>query len=218
MVVFSLSLGGCSFFNGQSAKKQEMIQIAESKKMKVAIEKYLKNLDPEALTPNGKIKTYRILKDKLKYNPNVDQAIKGDDTLMVDLFEENGNEKIKIYLGESKFRTTPQKNVVEDITKSLNKDTLPLSYTFLVEEIAKSDELLARKLDDYIVQDIKDRGDLIYVGLLLSNTKTSETVEKHLNSDNSNLVFISIGIGQPEEFIKSIFEKAEELISNPDLL
>lgn len=75
-----------------------------------------------------------------------------------------------------------------------------------------------RKLDDYIVQDIKDRGDLIYVGLLLSNTKTSETVEKHLNSDNSNLVFISIGIGQPEEFIKSIFEKAEELISNPDLL
>ena len=36
---------------------------------------------------------------KLKYNPNVDQAIKGDDTLMVDLFEENGNEKIKIYLG-----------------------------------------------------------------------------------------------------------------------
>lgn len=154
---------------------------------------------------------------KLKYNPNVDQAIKGDDTLMVDLFEENGNEKIKIYLGESKFRTTPQKNVVEDITKSLNKDTLPLSYTFLVEEIAKSDELLAQ-LDDYIVQDIKDRGDLIYVGLLLSNTKTSETVEKHLNSDNSNLVFISIGIGQPEEFIKSIFEKAEELISNPDLL
>ena len=69
MVVFSLSLGGCSFFNGQSAKKQEMIQIAESKKMKVAIEEYIKNLDPEALTPNGKIKTYRILKDKLKYNP-----------------------------------------------------------------------------------------------------------------------------------------------------
>ena len=61
MVVFSLSLGGCSFFTGQSAKKQEMIQIAESQKMKVAIEKYLKKQDPEALTPNGKIKSYRIL-------------------------------------------------------------------------------------------------------------------------------------------------------------
>ena len=69
MVVFSLSLGGCSFFNGQSAKKQEMIQIAESKKMKVAIENMLKKLDPKALTPEGKIKSYKISKDDLDYNP-----------------------------------------------------------------------------------------------------------------------------------------------------
>ena len=69
MVAFSLSLGGCSFFNGQSAKKQEMIQIAESKKMKVAIENMLKKLDPKALTPEGKIKSYKISKDDLDYNP-----------------------------------------------------------------------------------------------------------------------------------------------------
>ncbi|MDU5578712.1 MAG: DUF1310 family protein [Streptococcus parasanguinis] len=69
MVVFSLSLGGCSFFNGQSAKKQEMIQIAESKKMEVAIENMLKKLDPKALTPEGKIKSYKISKDDLDYNP-----------------------------------------------------------------------------------------------------------------------------------------------------
>ena len=69
MVVFSLSLGGCSFFNGQSAKKQEMIQIAESKKMKVAIENMLKKLDHKALTPEGKIKSYKISKDDLDYNP-----------------------------------------------------------------------------------------------------------------------------------------------------
>lgn len=155
---------------------------------------------------------------KLRYNPNVDQAIKGDDVLMVDLFEENGNEKIKIYLGESKFRKAPSKDVVEDITNSLSKDTLPLSYTFLVEEIAKTNEKLAEKLDDYIVQDVKDRGDLIYAGLLLSNTNTSRTVERHLNSDNSNLVFISVGIDNPERFIESVFERAEELIANPDLL
>lgn len=155
---------------------------------------------------------------KLKYNPNVDQAIKGDDTLMVDLFEENGNEKIRIYLGESKFRKKPSKTVIEDITNSLSKDTLPLSYTFLVEEIAKTNEPLAIKLDDYIVQDVKDRGDLVYAGLLLSNTDTSRTVEKHLNSDNSNLVFISVGIDDPEGFIESVFGKAEELINNPHLL
>ncbi|EQC74207.1 hypothetical protein HSISM1_504 [Streptococcus sp. HSISM1] len=46
-----------------------MIQIAESKKMKVAIENMLKKLDPKALTPEGKIKSYKISKDDLDYNP-----------------------------------------------------------------------------------------------------------------------------------------------------
>ena len=73
MVVFSLSLGGCSFFNGQSAKKQEMIQIAESKQMKVAIEKYLKKAKYLSLTENDyravmMIKEY--IKDDKKINNN----------------------------------------------------------------------------------------------------------------------------------------------------
>ena len=89
MILSGLLLGGCSLITGRSTKKREMIQIAESKKMKVAIEEYLKNLDPEALTPNGKIKTYRILKDKLKYNPmegiNIEIVINNDDKLIVDM-------------------------------------------------------------------------------------------------------------------------------------
>ena len=89
MVVFSLSLGGCSFFNGQSAKKQEMIQIAESKKMKVAIENMLKDIDPEALTPQGKIHSYKILENQLEYNPmegiNIEIVINNDDKLIVDM-------------------------------------------------------------------------------------------------------------------------------------
>ena len=111
MVVFSLSIGGCSFFNGQSAKKQEMIQIAESKKMKVAIESYLKNLDPEALTPNGKIKSYRILKDKLKYNPMegiIDEiVINRDDRLTIDMtvIEEDSGEYLVTTSGTLKELT-----------------------------------------------------------------------------------------------------------------
>ena len=69
MVVFSLSLGGCSFFNGQSAKKQEMIQIAESKKAKDVIENLLMQEDPNALTDKGIIKSYKINENSLKYNP-----------------------------------------------------------------------------------------------------------------------------------------------------
>lgn len=89
LFLLTLFLGGCSLFTDKAAERREMIQIAESKKMKMAIESYLKNLDPEALTPNGKIKTYRILKDKLKYNPMegiiVEIVINRDDQLTIDM-------------------------------------------------------------------------------------------------------------------------------------
>lgn len=155
---------------------------------------------------------------KLKYNPNVDQAIKGDDTLMIDLFKQDGRNDLKIYLGESKFRTTPSKQVVDDISSSLEKEKMPLSYSFLVEEIAKNNVELALKIDDFIVQDIKDKGQLIYTGLLLSNENTSRFVETNLNNNNPELIFISIGIQNPENFIKIVFDKANELISNPSAL
>ena len=70
MILLSLLLGGCSLMTDQSTEKQEMIQIAESQKMKVAIENMLTKLDSKALTPEGKIKSYKISKDDLKdYNP-----------------------------------------------------------------------------------------------------------------------------------------------------
>ena len=69
LLLTTLCLGGCSLITGQSTKKREMIQIAESKKMKVAIENMLTKLDSKALTPEGKIKSYKISKDDLDYNP-----------------------------------------------------------------------------------------------------------------------------------------------------
>lgn len=111
MILLSLLLGGCSHMTDQSTEKQEMIQIAESQKMKVAIESYLKNLDPEALTPNGKIKSYRILKDKLKYNPMegiiVEIVINRDDWLTIDMtvIEEDSGEYLVATSGTPKELT-----------------------------------------------------------------------------------------------------------------
>lgn len=95
---------------------------------------------------------------------------------------------------------------------------MPLSYPFLVEEIAKTNKELASKLDDFIVQDIKDKGQLIYTGLLLSNQNTSANVERNLKNDNPELIFISIGIQNPESLINLVFDKANELIANPSAL
>ena len=84
----SMFLGGCSMLNSRS-EKEEMIQIAESKKMKKALENFLKGLDSKALTPEGKIKSYEIQKDKLDYNPmgglNVYIIINGNEVLNIDM-------------------------------------------------------------------------------------------------------------------------------------
>ena len=111
LFLLTLFLGGCSLFTDKAAERMEMIQIAESKKMKVAIETYLKNLDPEALTPNGKIKSYRILKDKLKYNPMegiiVEIVINRDDRLTIDMtvIEEDSGEYLVATSGTPKELT-----------------------------------------------------------------------------------------------------------------
>lgn len=111
LFLLTLFLGGCSLFTDKAAERREMIQITESQKMKVAIETYLKNLDPEALTPNGKIKSYRILKDKLKYNPMegiiVEIVINRDDRLTIDMtvIEEDSGEYLVATSGTPKELT-----------------------------------------------------------------------------------------------------------------
>ena len=84
----AMFLGGCSMLNSRS-EKEEILQISESKKMKKALENFLKGLDPKALTPAGKIKSYEIQKDKLDYNPmgglNVYIIINGNEVLNIDM-------------------------------------------------------------------------------------------------------------------------------------
>ena len=77
-------LGGCSMINSRS-EQEEMIQTVESKKMKNVIEEGLKKIDPQALTPEGKIKSYEIDKKSLAQNPMgglmFDLIINGDEEL-----------------------------------------------------------------------------------------------------------------------------------------
>ena len=67
------------------SEQEAMIQIVESKKMKNVIEEGLKKIDPQALTPEGKIKSYEIDKKSLAQNPMgglmFDLIINGDEEL-----------------------------------------------------------------------------------------------------------------------------------------
>ena len=79
-------LGVCSVVNSRS-EKEEMLQIAESRKAKKLVEEMLRKKDPEALTEKGIIKKYTINEKNLKYNPMggliVDLIINDDPELTI---------------------------------------------------------------------------------------------------------------------------------------
>lgn len=149
-----------------------------------------------------------LLVYRLRYNTNVNQAMKGDDVLLLN--KENLLEKVII--GESKFRTTPSKSVIEEVTKEFAKELrLPLSVTFLAQKMSDfGDEELAEQLEDLNVSMYDGKIPIISVGFLLSNHNTAVNVNRHLDSSNPNFVFVSLGIDNPEELISKSFDLAEE--------
>lgn len=69
---------------------------------------------------------------KLRYNPNVNQAMKGDDVLLLN--PDNVSEKI-IY-GESKYRSTPSKQAIEEAVSNLEGGKrLPVSIGFVADRL-----------------------------------------------------------------------------------
>jgi hypothetical protein len=155
---------------------------------------------------------------KLRYNPNVDQSIKGDDTLLLDIVkDQHNNDTAKIFLGESKFRATPNAQVVNTLAESLADNKMPLSYTFIISELYKDEATkdFANILDSLILDDIKAQGNITYAGLLVSNTDASRIVENNFTSTNDDLIILSIGLPDPVNLINDAFTEAERLILNP---
>lgn len=152
-----------------------------------------------------------LLVYKLRFNPNVEQSMKGDDIL---LFDKNNIEN-KIIMGEAKYRTKPDKLVIDDIMHALSKDHLPISLSFVRDRLDELNKEEVSEQVDKLISDIYKKSiPIVYVGFLHSNHNVGNQVEKHLNSDNENLVFISYGERNPEKLIKKSFEKAIEKITS----
>jgi hypothetical protein len=145
---------------------------------------------------------------KLRYNPNVDQSIKGDDVLLLN----PSNVSEKIIYGESKYRSTPTKDVIEEAVSNLEgSKRLPVSIGFVAEILyEQGDDSLADQLMDLQVLLKNENINIHNVGFLLSNKTTSTQVERHLNTTNPNLVFVSLGLDNPIEIIEGGFRLANE--------
>ncbi|MBC8775938.1 DUF1310 family protein [Streptococcus sp. IMAU 99161] len=87
LLITSLCLGGCSIFTNKSAQRREMLDIAESKQSKIVLENILRQEDPHALTAKGIVKSYKINKDRLRYNPmgglTIEMVINNDENLTI---------------------------------------------------------------------------------------------------------------------------------------
>lgn len=149
-----------------------------------------------------------VLVFKLRFNPNPDQSMKGDDVLLV-------NEN-KIIVGESKFRSTPDRKSVEAACGNMDKDlTMPISLGFIADRLYEAGETdWANKIGEMQFKLSKSTIDIKNVGFLLSTQNTKGNVERSLKISNDDFIFVSLGMNDPKEFMESVFDKAKELIKD----
>lgn len=158
---------------------------------------------------------------RLRFNGNVDQALKGDDILFFD----KKNLKNKILLGESKYisnASSTGKSTIKEIIKNLQKDKIPLSISQIEAELDRIGEtILANELSELNAELHKRNVDILYAGFLMGNKESSPPsadiatqVENHLDSENPKFAFVSLGIPNSQLLIQSAFERANEMRDN----
>lgn len=146
---------------------------------------------------------------RLRYNPNVDQSMKGDDMLIVD-FSDDLNPIF--YLGEAKYRNTVTTAVLEEVEGALYKGKMPLSLVFLRDCFEKIDPDKYVKLDD-VLQYALSNYDIRYIGFIVGDKKASQKVENKWKCDNPKHILLVLSLDEPEEFIKQSFAKAKLLLT-----
>lgn len=158
-------------------------------------------------TTDSELPVYR-----LRYNPNPDQSMKGDDVLCFDL----DSDPVRIIVGESKFRGTPDKQAVTDIVDGLlrsNKEGLPISLIFVAERLFQEGKVeIGKKIQNCAVLYATNKLNIDYVGLLMSNINAKNVVKKHTSNDPRNLLMISLGIQEPEKIVQQAFKRLEDTI------
>jgi hypothetical protein len=155
-------------------------------------------------TTDTKLPVYR-----LRFNPNKEESMKGDDVLLFDL----DSTPVKIIVGEAKFRETPSKETVIEIVETLvrsNKEGLPISLTFVANRLFEEHNYeLWWKVLNCSVLFSSDQLEIDYVGLLMSNMNANKHINRHTTNELHNLLMISLGMIKPEQTIEKAFNQLE---------
>lgn len=154
---------------------------------------------------------------RLRYNPNIEQSMKGDDVLAFDFT----SKRPRIIIGEAKFRGTPSKKAIQDIVSGLvrsHQAGLPASLQFVADRLYELNQTeLADRVEDCSIKMAQGRLDLSYVGFLLGDDKSKPKVHEHTTAELRSLVMISLGIDAPGDLVEDCFDEIEEIArADPD--
>lgn len=156
-----------------------------------------------ALAGKGETLVYR-----LRFNPNVDQSMKGDDVLT---FSFKGS-TCEIVVGEAKFRSSPSKAVVLQIMKGLEtayRAGVPMSLIFVADRLFEANDPLATKVLESSLQIIQKRATLTYAGLLMTGTSAVDHIDKHCPASIPRSGIVSMNITNAEDTIEQCFSDLE---------
>lgn len=149
---------------------------------------------------------------RLRYNPNVEQSMKGDDVLAFDL----DSDPVRIIVGESKFRTISSKKAVTDIIEGLarsHKGGIPASLQFVADRLFETgNEDLGEQILECAALFALEKLRLEYVGLLMSDTRSANRLNQHTNNSLHRLAVISFGLDSPSSIVNPCFDGLEECI------
>jgi hypothetical protein len=153
---------------------------------------------------NAELPIYR-----LRYNPNIEQSMKGDDVLAFDL---DAN-PVRVIVGEAKFRSTSDTRVVRELVDSLvtsYKGSVPASLQFVADrlfELGQAD--LGERVFQCAELFLQDKLRLDYMGLLLSDTKSAGRIDRATPAALRRLVMISLGVEAPESLVDDCYLNLE---------
>jgi len=160
-----------------------------------------------ASSSNAQLPIYR-----LRYNTNVDQSMKGDDVLAFDL----DSTPIRVLVGEAKFRSTPSKQVVDELVGALAKShsgNIPASLQFVADRLFDAgNHELGAKVAECNALFAQGRLQLDYVGLLVSGQNAHSYVQKNAQSSIRRLAVISLVLANPEVIVANSYAAAVALI------
>ncbi len=147
---------------------------------------------------------------RLRFNPNVEQSMKGDDVLAFDF----SADPVRILVGEAKFRSTPSKNSVQNMVKALlasHRCGVPASLQFIADMLFSSGNSdLGQRIEDCAEMIASGTHDLRYVGLLMSTGKCKETIDEHTEALLPKLVVLSFTSNDLPGFLASCYNHIEE--------